>query len=72
MFKGYGNREISGGSADIADWLANLVESFDGGLTTDSEFFEEFIGEFPESVLVHPEHELSAGSIVAVRFLDVS
>ncbi len=44
---------------------------FDSGLSTDSEFLEELVGELPKSVFVHPKHKLSAGSVVAAGFLDI-
>ncbi len=69
--KSYGDWEISRCSADIADRFLDLIESFDGGGSTDSEFFEKLVSEFSELVFVHPKHKLGAGSIVATHFLDV-
>ncbi len=56
---------------DIPNRFAEFIESFNSGGAADSEFFEEFISEFPESVFVHPEHKLGMGSVVVARFLDI-
>ncbi len=57
---------------DISNGFADFVESFNGGIATNSEFVEKLVSEFSELFLVHPKHKLSTGGIVAARFLDVS